>query len=101
MTSCLVHRPGVAVTSTPWCSAAPPIINSQLVGRANAETSSTPLGSGAKIQSSTNPLGERICFCFLCASRDLKHLIGNLVEEKLLFVLVESYFTHGIGPPVP
>ena len=37
MTSCLVHRPGVAVTSTPWCSAAPPIINSQLVGRANAE----------------------------------------------------------------
>jgi len=33
------------------------------------------------------------------AGRHLWRLIGNFVGEKLVVVLVESYFIHGIGPP--
>ena len=49
---------------------------------------SHPLRTGAKIQSSTKPLGKDTRFFIPCV-RCLQHLIGDFVDEEIFFILVE------------
>jgi hypothetical protein len=50
------------------------------------DSRSRPLWTRAKIQSSTDPLSECVCFCRLRAPRALKLLIRNFTGEKFFLV---------------
>jgi hypothetical protein len=64
------------------------------------DSRSRPLWTRAKIQSSTDPLSECVCFCRLRAPRALKLLIRNFTGEKFFLVLIGGQFIHGICPSV-
>ena len=61
---------------------------------------SRPLRAGAKIQSSTHPLGEVICFFIPCARCGLQHIIGDFVHKEVFFILIAGHVIHCIDPNV-
>jgi hypothetical protein len=60
---------------------------------------SRPLRAGAKIQGSTDPLGEVICFSIPCARRGFQRVIGDFIhKEVFFFILVAGHVIHGTDP---